>query len=62
MIDIWYVKISLNIIYILFIQNGIAMLCGDEESVFKQFQLDDYEKKFSKEKAVTLIIQLKAKR
>ncbi|XP_022801957.1 uncharacterized protein LOC111339545 [Stylophora pistillata] len=42
-------------------ENGIAMLCGDEESVFKQFQVDDYEKKFSKEKAVTLIIQLKAK-
>lgn len=42
-------------------ENGIALLCGDEESVYKQFQLDDYDKKFSKEKAVTLTIQLKAK-
>lgn len=38
------------------------MLCGDEESVFRNFSLDNYEKKFSKEKAVTLTILLKAKR
>ena len=37
------------------------MLCGNEESVYKQFQEDDIERKFSKE-AVTLLIQLKAKR
>lgn len=38
------------------------MLCGNEESVYKQFEEDDLERKFLKEKAVTLTIQLKAKR
>ncbi|XP_027040919.1 uncharacterized protein LOC113669121 isoform X2 [Pocillopora damicornis] len=42
-------------------ESGIAMLCGDEERVYKNFSLDNYEKKFSKEKAVTLTILLKAK-
>ena len=38
------------------------MLCGNEESVFKDFEEDRGESKFSKEKAVTLIIQLTEKR
>ncbi|XP_022803266.1 uncharacterized protein LOC111340652 isoform X2 [Stylophora pistillata] len=40
---------------------GVAMLCGDEENVSKNFQVDNSELKFSKEKAVTLTILLKAK-
>lgn len=44
------------------IKEGIAMLCGNEESVFKDFEEDRGESKFSKEKAVTLIIQLTEKR
>lgn len=34
------------------------MLHGNQESVFKNFQLDEKEWKFSKEKAVILTIQL----
>lgn len=34
------------------------MLHGNQESVFKNFQVDREEWKFSKEKAVTLTIQL----
>lgn len=40
------------------IKEGVAILCGDEESVYNQFQVDRRELKFSKEKAVELIIQL----
>lgn len=39
-------------------KEGVAILCGDEESVYNQFQVDRRELKFSKEKAVELIIQL----
>ena len=38
------------------------MLYGNEESVYKQFQEDKQKWKFSKERAVTLKIQLIAKR
>lgn len=34
------------------------MLHGNQESVYKNFQVDKEEWKFSKEKAVTLTIQL----
>lgn len=50
--------------YFLFIliKEGVAMLCGEEENVHKQFQFDNSKQQFSKEKAVTLVIQLVAKR
>ena len=39
------------------------MLCGDQENIFQKFQLDNKEeKKFSKKRAVTMIIQLIEKR
>ena len=38
------------------------MLCGDEETVCHNFQLDNEEKKFSRKRAVTMIIQLMEKR
>ena len=34
------------------------MLCGNEESVYRKFQVVKEEWKFSKEKAVVLTIQL----
>lgn len=42
-------------------QDGVAMLYGDKESVYNQFQEDTMDRKFSKKRAVTLYIQLKAK-
>ena len=38
------------------------MLYGNQESVCKKFQQDNQDKKFSNQKAVTLKIQLIAKR
>lgn len=38
------------------------MLHGTEENVHKNFEIDKSGQKFLKEKAVTLVIQLKAKR
>lgn len=46
----------------IFTQDGVAMLYGDKESVYNQFQEDTMDRKFSKKRAVTLYIQLKAKR
>lgn len=43
-------------------KEGIALLCGDQETVCQNFQLDKEEKKFSKKRAVTMIIQLIEKR
>lgn len=42
-------------------EEGVALLHGTEESVFKNFEIDQSQTKFSKEKAVTIIIELKAK-
>ncbi|KAJ7390218.1 hypothetical protein OS493_026728 [Desmophyllum pertusum] len=42
-------------------KEGVAMLYGTEENVFKHFEVDNSTLQFSKEKAVTLIIQLIAK-
>ena len=39
-------------------QEGRAILCGDEESVYKQFQEDNRQVKFSKDRAVKMVIQL----
>lgn len=42
-------------------KEGVVMLCGNEESVYRNFQVDKEVKekwKFSKEKAVILKIQL----
>ena len=38
------------------------MLHGTEENVHKNFQIDTSGQKFAKEKAVTLVIELIAKR
>ena len=38
------------------------MLHGTEKSVLEDFKIDDSGQKFAKEKAVTLVIQLIAKR
>ncbi|XP_068717250.1 uncharacterized protein [Montipora capricornis] len=43
-------------------EKGRAVLFGNEKSIFDQFQEDKSERKFSKEKAVTLVILLRAKR
>ena len=43
-------------------KEGLALLHGTEESVFKNFAIDESGQKFSKEKAVKLVIELKAKR
>lgn len=40
------------------LQEGRALLCGDEKSVFTQFQEDKRPVKFSKEHAVKMVIQL----
>lgn len=42
-------------------QNGVAILYGNKESVYKQFREDAMDRKFSRKKAVTLFIQLKDK-
>lgn len=52
---------TLNI-FLFLLKDGVAMLYGTEENVAEDFQVDKSEQKFSKEKAVTLVIQLKAKR
>ncbi|XP_074638693.1 uncharacterized protein LOC141897136 isoform X2 [Acropora palmata] len=44
------------------LQEGRALLCGDEESVYKQFQEDKRPVKFSKEHAVKMVIQLVSNR
>ena len=44
------------------IKEGVATLCGNEESVYKDFQEDRQEWKFSKERAVKLFIHLVEKR
>jgi len=44
------------------IKEGFALLHGTEENVHKNFEIDKSGQKFAKEKAVTLVIQLKAKR
>ncbi|XP_068675088.1 uncharacterized protein [Montipora foliosa] len=43
-------------------EKGRAVLFGNEKRIFDQFQEDKSERKFSKEKAVTLVILLRAKR
>ena len=43
-------------------QEGRALLCGDEGSVYKQFQEDKRQVKFSKEHAVKIVIQLVSNR
>jgi len=42
------------------IKEGFALLHGTEENVHKNFEIDKSGQKFAKEKAVTLIIQLRA--
>lgn len=44
------------------IQEGFALLHGTEKNVSDNFEVDKTEQQFSKEMAVTLVIQLKAKR
>jgi len=41
---------------------GHALLHGTEENVHKNFTIDKSGQKFAKEKAVTLVIELKANR
>ena len=38
------------------------MLHGTEENVYKNFQIDTSGQKFAKEKAVTLFVEVNAKR
>lgn len=58
-------KVSYNKVifaFHIFTQNGVAILYGNKESVYKQFREDAMDRKFSRKKAVTLFIQLKDKR